>query len=247
MHVEPPEGRLASLKDFLKHYAMIVVSILTAIGLEQGLEAWHHHEEAERATVAITSELRANLAALDAAVARNGDRIPPLGAVAEKVRAALAAGRPAEEIRTGIIQPALPRLTIGFELPDLGREAWERAVAGRSAEYIESDRLGRFSAAYAAQRDIPPLAYASIGMIFDGPRLIDALSDARLDRVDPLEFLHAIEHYELAVNSLRSNLEDLRTKVVAAVNVAPAPGAHPSPAAPSSPVAPPSRTSPASR
>ena len=34
MHLELPNVRLQSVRDFLKHYLMIVLSILTALGLE---------------------------------------------------------------------------------------------------------------------------------------------------------------------------------------------------------------------
>ncbi|WP_153242627.1 hypothetical protein [Frateuria defendens] len=36
MHLELPKVPLHSLKDFLKHYLMIVLSILTALGLVLG-------------------------------------------------------------------------------------------------------------------------------------------------------------------------------------------------------------------
>lgn len=40
MHLELPKAQLKSFGDFLKHYLMIVLSILTALGLEAGLDAW---------------------------------------------------------------------------------------------------------------------------------------------------------------------------------------------------------------
>lgn len=35
MHLEIPKQKLHSLKEFASHYLMIVLSILTALGLEQ--------------------------------------------------------------------------------------------------------------------------------------------------------------------------------------------------------------------
>ena len=46
MHLELPRTRLQSLKDFIKHYLMIVLSILTALGLEAWIEHVHHKHAA---------------------------------------------------------------------------------------------------------------------------------------------------------------------------------------------------------
>ena len=62
MHIEPPNTRLATYKDFAKHYLMIVLSILTALGLEAWIEHAHHAHAAEAASLHIRTELQANLA-----------------------------------------------------------------------------------------------------------------------------------------------------------------------------------------
>ena len=62
MHLELPKARVESLKDFLKHYLMIVLSILTALGLEGWIEHTHHAHAAETARAQIEAEIRANLA-----------------------------------------------------------------------------------------------------------------------------------------------------------------------------------------
>ena len=50
MHLELPRVRIHSLKDFIKHYLMIVLSILTALGLEAWIEHAHHAHAAEAAS-----------------------------------------------------------------------------------------------------------------------------------------------------------------------------------------------------
>src|ERR1700755_1208212 len=60
MHVEPLEKLPRSVREFLSHYSMIVLSILTALALEQGLVRLEHHHEAERARLEIEQEIDGN-------------------------------------------------------------------------------------------------------------------------------------------------------------------------------------------
>ena len=46
MHIELPKIRLHSLREFATHYLMIVLSILTALGLEAWIERVHHERAA---------------------------------------------------------------------------------------------------------------------------------------------------------------------------------------------------------
>ena len=46
MHFEVPKVKMHSLREFLQHYLMIVLSILTALGLEQWIEGAHHRHAA---------------------------------------------------------------------------------------------------------------------------------------------------------------------------------------------------------
>ena len=230
MHVEPPEGRLATLKDFAKHYAMIVVSILTALALEQALEAWHHREAAEQSAHEVEAELRDSLSQVKDAMQANAAREKALDAVATKLEAAILAGTPADRMRAEIIRPFTkdPAHGLGFAFPTLPREAWERAIANQSAAWIAPARLGKFSSAYTAEREIPPLAYQGMSMLMDGHSLIDAMVDAKLDRVDPVQYLKVLRHYESALGTVQSNLDELRKAIGDAVagGEAPAASAH---------------------
>jgi hypothetical protein len=137
MHVKPLEGRVETLRDFIRNYAMFVASILTALALEQAGVTWHDHRAASAATIEIEAEVIAT-----------------------------------------VIQPAVKRFGVGLAFPTLQREAWERAVVNPSAAHIEAARLGRFSTAHAAQRDIGQLAFQGMSMLLSGTRLIDAINDA---------------------------------------------------------------------
>lgn len=60
MEVHPPTKPIESVKDFFLHLAMITIGILIALGLEQSVEAWHHHELGVQARENIIQEIRDN-------------------------------------------------------------------------------------------------------------------------------------------------------------------------------------------
>ncbi len=71
MHFEVPRIRMHSLRDFAQHYFMIVLSILTALGLEQWIEHTHHRHAAELASEQIETELRGTLDSIHGALDNN--------------------------------------------------------------------------------------------------------------------------------------------------------------------------------
>src|SRR5471032_1999554 len=77
MHFEVP-SLPHSVKEFAAHYVMIVVSILTALGLEALIAHLHHEHSAENAQHAIETELRTNLSELRINDAANMKRLTPL-------------------------------------------------------------------------------------------------------------------------------------------------------------------------
>ena len=74
MHIEPPKVSMHSVKEFFTHYLMIVLSVLTALGLEALLEHMHHAHAAEAAQQAIETELANNVAEIRSSMA--GQRRP---------------------------------------------------------------------------------------------------------------------------------------------------------------------------
>src|SRR4051812_47339203 len=60
MHIEPLEKLPRSVREFLSHYAMIVLSILTALALEQVALGLEHRHEGARAKEEIEQEIASN-------------------------------------------------------------------------------------------------------------------------------------------------------------------------------------------
>ena len=209
MHVEPPDRPLISLKEFGIHYLMIVVSILTAIGLEEVLRAHHNAESARAAEDSIERELKSNLADLREAIKGNRERLAELKGLGDQI---------AEMIRQGAGNPAvtqkkvadefLPKLSVGLVLPGPSREAWDVAVASQAAGHIPRDKLEVYTSGYTVEREALVGAHSGM-MVLDGPRMIDLRADAEIGPVEPRRIL------ELARESAAMNATGLSNLVEA--------------------------------
>ena len=60
LDVHPPHHAANTWRDFLIHIATIVVGLLIAVGLEQAVEAIHHHQVRENLRRALAEEVRSN-------------------------------------------------------------------------------------------------------------------------------------------------------------------------------------------
>ncbi|MCK9684205.1 hypothetical protein [Scleromatobacter humisilvae] len=211
MHIEPPKVSMHSAKEFITHYLMIVLSVLTALGLEAVLERMHHAHAAEAAQHAIEVELRDNVAQISKTIAANEQTRAPLRRLSEHLIQELQAGKARPEVAAEIAQLVNSgQLDIGLHTPTLRHEAWDVAVANQSATYIEDASLARITAAYAQQREA---ISARSTALFDGPRFVSAVTDARMNDVDPREFVRALEQALAANDTVINALTALRLTV----------------------------------
>lgn len=205
MHFEVPKLP-HSLKEFATHYVMIVVSILTALGLEAVIEQLHHQHAAESAEHAIETELRANLADLRESNAANLRRAKPLEDLVNLLIKDFDDGMPTPQIKDLIAQKVKAGVDFGLFTPTLRHEAWDVAVANQSASYIAPATLTRLSAAYAAQREVN---LGALTIQFNVPAYLNALIDARVGASDPHEFLRSISQANLTMRSANQKFAEL--------------------------------------
>lgn len=224
MHLELPRVRLDSLKDFLKHYLMIVLSILTALGLEAWIEHTHHTHAAHIASAQIEAEIRANLASIDRVRAHDLARARLLGNVRDALLHDIQAGLPEAAIYRHAHQWLPDGLYLDVRRPSLRHEAWDVAVANQAASWIDDDRLHRYSAAYAAQDWGIATMAQDTALVLDGPRMNDAMLDFGSDRMPPLDLLHVINQMANDLSDTAQTLNNVRQGLAAAVGTAP--GAH---------------------
>lgn len=213
MHFEVPKMP-HSIKEFAAHYVMIVVSILTALGLEAFVEHLHHKHAAEAAERGIETELRSNLAELRSNNAANLKRVQPLEQLVNQLIKDFDDGIPTDEIKAQMAQRVKAGIDFGLYTPTLRHEAWDVAVANQSASYMDPETLRRLSVAYAAQREINP---GSLTILLNAPEYINALTDARVGASDPHAFLRAIRQAALTLNGAHQKFIELEQELVRAL------------------------------
>ena len=217
MHLELPKIPLESLKDFFKHYLMIVLSILTALGLEAWIEHSHHEHAAAAAVAAMQAELRQNLKDTDEVLEKDEATLSGI----DKLDAALTADF-ANQADAATINRHIHDLHDEFKLnlnsPGLPSNAWEVAVANQSATWIRNEELKKLSAAYAAQRDMNAWAAHAMSLAINVPEFVNFMTELQLGRpVEPHAFHLSVRQVKAALMNLISNLKPVRTSIADAL------------------------------
>ena len=209
MHFEVP-SLPHSVKEFAAHYVMIVVSILTALGLEAAVERLHHKHAAEVAQESIETELRNNVADLRANDSKNVERLGPIKQLCDQLIKDFDDGVPTAQIKKEMAERVKAGIDFGVFYPNLRHEAWDVAVANQSASYMDPETLRRLSVAYAAQRD---LNQNSLTVFVDIPAYVNALTDARVGAADPHEFLRSMRQAQMTVAGAHQKFLELATEL----------------------------------
>jgi hypothetical protein len=214
MHLELPSNALKSFKDFLKHYLMIVLSILTALGLEAWIERVHHRHAAEVASEQIDAEIRANLAEVREALAKDTHQADVLTHLRDTLEQDLKTNAPDKDIeQLALTQIHSFNFNLNLRWPTLRQEAWNVAVANQSASWIDSGRMYRYSAVYAAQRETAATLESNLRLIIDGPRMIDTMTDLRSGSLEPHELLHVVAQMDDMQEQAKSDLSELEQQM----------------------------------
>jgi hypothetical protein len=214
MHVELPEITLESLKDFLKHYLMIVLSILTALGLEAWIEHAHHRHAAEVASEQIDTEIRANLGEVRKSLAQDTHQAEVLAHLRDTLEQDLKNNASDADIQQQILtQVRSFNFNLNLSWPALRQEAWDVAVANQSASWMDSQRMYRYSAVYAAQRDMRASLTNNLQIVINGPRMIDAMTDLRSGIVQPRDFLHVVAQMAVMQRQAQDELGLLQARM----------------------------------
>jgi hypothetical protein len=217
MHLEVLKVRLHSLKDFAKHYLMIVLSILTALGLEAWIEHTHHKHAAEAASAQIEAEIRANLAECDSDLRKDTDQLARLKRIRDQVIQDLKAHVPDEVVAQRVLEQTRNGFDLGLVFPTLRHEAWDVMVANQSAGWIDHDRMQHYAGAYASQRDVITTISEDMAVLMNGTGLVDTVADLRTDTVHPREFLHVISQMTAMLEQAVNHLEILKKQLASAL------------------------------
>ena len=220
MHIEPPGHAPQSLKDFGVHYLMIVIGILTAVGIEQGIEAIHHNELASQAILQIEEELKGNLHSTSSTLAENKKRLVALRATEE----ALTKDISQKDVSAETFMTRVRSIAIGAATPSLRRDAWDAAIASQALTYVEPATVRRYSAAYSAERDTTATILATLAIGNWPGQLQSAVVDAKLGKVDQVGLLKALATYEMALAATAENEWELEEALKTATKEPSSPG-----------------------
>jgi hypothetical protein len=208
MHFEVPKAK--KWKEFSSEYLMIVVSIITALGLEHAVQAYHHRHLAHEAGERIEAELRDNMAEVDRSIKHNQERQRRIGEAREDFLRDLKGGS-SDKVAIGrMLKQNGEALNLSVVTPTLRHEAWDVAVANQAASFIEPQQLQRYAALYAQMRDVDALAKGGGNRLYDGPGLINLFSDLELGQAAARDVARVMRQVESAYASTDSNLVELR-------------------------------------
>jgi hypothetical protein len=156
MHFELPEKVAGSLKEFASHYLMIVVSILTALALEQVVVTMHHSQAAHKASADIRAELKRNwddtsevLEADKKSLAAAQDLLAKL---VERIRKDDKPGP--EEMRA----LGMDATRISVNVAAIHMTAWNTAIANQALVYMDAEELKTYSDAYTRMQNLQQLS-----------------------------------------------------------------------------------------
>jgi hypothetical protein len=163
MHLEEGHHPPRSLGEFLRQYAMIVLSILTALALERGAVALQDRAEARASRERILAELARNREELAEAETRNAASGRAVRAALEGLLARMKAGE-VSDADAAVVMTTLQRDgNLALVFPTLQRDAWEAAIADHSADHLAAEDLRRFTEVYAQQRDAQGVSMMVMG------------------------------------------------------------------------------------
>jgi len=212
MHFEVPKSGLKTVKEFLGEYAMIVVSILTALALEHAAQSWHHNHRARNAEQNIEAELRHNLKELQKATMANAAELKQLETQRVALRMAIKGGNEEKDSFNKLMSET-KTFGLAMESPVLRREAWEVAVASQAASWMTPEKLQRYSGLYSAQKDTVDSVTINMQTMLNGPAMLNAISDAELGKLDSKELYHTLRQMHGAVQGVQSNLLKLEREM----------------------------------
>jgi len=150
MHVEPLEKLPRSVREFLSHYSMIVLSILTALALEQVALGMEHRHEGRRAKEEIVQEIASNRIAVESSLKATRENAVAWQALFARTLAEIKSGASTDESRVAALREA--GLLFRDALPSLKTTAWDAAISDHAVNYLDHADLTRYSELYTFER-----------------------------------------------------------------------------------------------
>jgi hypothetical protein len=192
MHFEVPKSKFATVREFFGEYAMIVVSILTALALEFAAEQWHRAHRAAQARANMDAELKANVQAIHAARAFNKTEAKLLRELFDTLSEDILAGKPDAQIIERFKTKADGKFNLLLQVPEPLHDAFDTAVASQAASWIPQDQFMRYSKVYTQQRSLRADITNHRLLLLNGSQMVDVKFGLMLGMVQPKDLLHSL-------------------------------------------------------
>ncbi len=206
MHLEPLEKLPRSVREFLAHYSMIVLSILTALALEQVALSLEHRHEGNRAKEEIESEIAVNRADVENSLRETRDNVALWQKLLARTVADVKAGQSTDETRLATLKQAVNNFR--DSTPSLSTAAWDAAVASHAVDYLAHDELTRYSHLYAMQRSFTQALWDTVR---DGAlhSMADLTLPVYVGKADPVATIGVLSARTQALQVMASQLSQL--------------------------------------
>ncbi len=206
MHVEPLEKLPRSVREFLSHYAMIVLSILTALALEQVALRLEHRHEGARAKEDIEQEIASNQQQALASLKATQDNAKAWNALLQRTIAEARDGSGTNESRIATLRESAPLFR--DSLPSLKTTAWDAAISDHSVNYLAHEDLTRYSELYTFQRQFSQALWDTLrdSAVRDVSQITLAVE---LDKAEPEPTIATLNSRMRTIRIMESQLRQL--------------------------------------
>lgn len=211
---EAASPKARSFKIFAGEYVMIVLSIVTALALENGVRQWHQAREAREAARNLDAEIAVNLTEMRTVIAHSDGEIKRLARLRETLLADIRAGVGDREAIKHVMIESGERFTVSIRTPSLQREAWDVAVANQALSFMPQDQLQRYARQYANMRDIQSMLLGAGGSFIDRPQLSNVMSNLEMNDITARELYRVLAQMSLVHESNRNNMRTLEKLLV---------------------------------
>lgn len=172
-----------SFKAFAGEYVMIVLSIVTALALENGVRSYNQSREAQQAVRNLDIEIAANIAEMRSVIAQNTEQVEKIKRLKTIVLADIKAGVSDKETVKHMMLESGKRFDLSLVTPSLQREAWDVAMANQALSFMPAQQLQPYARQYANMRDTQAMLAGSANTFLDLSQLSDMFSDMQLNEL----------------------------------------------------------------
>ena len=218
MHVHEPLAPPTTFRQFRREYAMIVLSILTALGFERTAVYLHDRASAQASRGRIEQEINDDLAELRKASTFNSASAATMRSALQSLVVVLKSANPNKAKEAQIITESMKQFSL--QLPTWQRDAWDAAVADQTVTHLDPRDLRRYAELYSGATDMNDAVHIMLtGGIFD--RIADISVDLRLGDVNGRSAAQIMARFLAAAQQI---VQVQQTLLDTAANHAKAPG-----------------------